>query len=297
MKKISITNFTDPVCSWCWGSEPIFRALETHYPNEIEVKNVMGGLVEHIDHFSDPGNGIDAGSKGANAQIVSHWVEGAQRHGMPIQAEGFNLFSKEFPSTYPQNIAYKAAQIAAPDKADAFLRRLREATESEAKITSNPDVQIELASEVGIDMVDFIKALKSGEAEQNFKADMALSRSTGVRGFPSFLVKSSEGRQLLVRGYKTLAEFQEIITYLTDGALTSLDVKASFELLTELLAKHPKLALEEVRQALSFQTKEEAEAWLEPFITEGRLIKELAGTSYFIRKADSMTCDIITGIC
>jgi predicted DsbA family dithiol-disulfide isomerase len=297
MKRIIITNFTDPVCSWCWGSEPIFRALETRYPNEIEVRNVMGGLVDNIDNFSDPGNGIDAGSEGANAQIVSHWVEGAERHGMPIMAEGFNLFSKEFPSTYPQNIAYKAAQIADPDKADAFLRRLREATESEAKVTSNPDVQIELASEVGIDMVDFIKALNSGDAEKKFKADMALSRSAGVRGFPSFLVKSSEGRQLLVRGYKTLPEFKEIISYLTDGTLTSLDVKPSFELLTELLAKHPKLALEEVRQALGFSTKEEAEVWLEPFINDGSLVQEMAGTSYFVRKVDSMSCDIVTGIC
>jgi len=185
MKRIIITNFTDPVCVWCWGTEPVFRALETHYPDQVEFRYIMGGLVDNIDNFADPRNGITAGSDGANAEIMSHWLETADRHGMPINPEGFHLFSKEFPSTYPQNIAYKAAQMVNPDKADAFLRRMREATETEAKVTSNPDVQIELASEVGIDIAEFIKAIRSGEAEKRFKGDQAITQSTGVRGFPS----------------------------------------------------------------------------------------------------------------
>lgn len=297
MKRIVITNFTDPVCVWCWGSEPILRALETHYPDQIEFRYVMGGLVDDIDNFTDPGNGITAGSEGANAQIVSHWLEGAERHGMPVNPEGFHLFSKEFPSTYPQNIAYKAAQIVDPEKADAFLRRIREATKTEAKITSNPDVQIELAGEVGIDVVEFIKALKSGEAKKKFEADLILTRSAGVRGFPSFLVKTSQGRQILVRGYKTFAEFQEIIAHLTDGSLEPLKVTPSFELLSELLDKHPKLALEEVHQALDFSSRVEADAWVSSFVADGSLIKETAGSSYFIKKSNTLTCDITTGTC
>jgi len=140
MKRIIITNFTDPVCVWCWGTEPVFRALETQYPDQIEFRYIAGGLVDDIDHFTDASNGINGGSDGANAQIMTHWLEAADRHGMPIKAEGFHLFSKEYSSTYPQNIAYKAAQIADPEKADAFLRRMREATLVEAKVTSNPDI-------------------------------------------------------------------------------------------------------------------------------------------------------------
>lgn len=36
--KIIITSFTDPVCTWCWGTEPIFRKLETHFPGQIEFR-------------------------------------------------------------------------------------------------------------------------------------------------------------------------------------------------------------------------------------------------------------------
>ena len=90
MEKIIITNFTDPVCCWCWATEPVFRALETHYPDKIEFRYICGGLVDDINHFTDSGNGINGGADGANAQIMSHWLGSSKRHGMPIKSEGFH---------------------------------------------------------------------------------------------------------------------------------------------------------------------------------------------------------------
>ena len=53
MRKITITNFTDPVCVWCWATEPVFRYLETHYPGDIEFRSICGGLMEgSISHCS-----------------------------------------------------------------------------------------------------------------------------------------------------------------------------------------------------------------------------------------------------
>lgn len=296
MRRIIITNFTDPVCVWCWGTEPVFRALETHYPDQIEFRYVMGGLVDNIDNFADPGSGITASSKRANDQIMSHWLESSSRHGMPINPEGFHLFSKEYPSTYPQNIAYKAAQLADPKKADAFLRRIREATLTQGKVTSEADVQLELASEVGIELAGFIKALRGGEAELKFKTDLAITRISGVTGFPSFSIKTSQAREALVRGFKTYGDFREVISYLTDDSLGPVEVKPSFEALNDLMQSNPKLALEEVRQAFDFASQNEAEEWLEPFIGDNILIREEAGTSYFVRKGSAQTCDIASGI-
>ncbi|NLJ89583.1 MAG: DsbA family protein [Clostridiales bacterium] len=283
MKDIIITNFTDPICVWCWATEPVFRALETHFPNQIEFRYITGGLVRDIDDFSDPDNDIDAGSQGANAQIISHWIESADHHGMPIKAEGFNLFSKEYPSSYPQNIAYKAAQMLDARKADKFLRRLREATFTEAKVTSKLEVQIELAKEVVLDGDEFAKAITSGEARKKFSADLAITASNGVNVFPSFLVKSAQAREIFTRSFNTFEDFVEIISRLTDGALKPIKVSPSYEGLEELLYTHPRLALEEVRQAFAFSTREEADKWLNSLIDDGRLIKEDAGTSYFVR--------------
>lgn len=285
MKPLIITNFSDPVCIWCWGTEPIFRALETHYPNQIDIRTVMGGLVDDINTFSDPGNGIDAGPEGANAQIVSHWLEAQNRHRMPVKPDGFHLFSKAYPSTYPQNIAYKAAQLADPDKADAFLRRIREATLTEAKVTSNPDVLFGLAKDVGLCLEAFSKALESGEAKQRFEEDLLHTQKAGVDVFPSFLVATAKGEQTLLRGYITYEQFQQVITSLSNGSLVPSPTPPSLERLLALLDKHPRLAFEEVHKAFDFTSRRETEEWLKTLVMDGQLGKEVVGSSYFIRKA------------
>ena len=41
---IEIIEFTDPACTWCWGSEPILRKLQYRYKEQIKILFVMGGL-------------------------------------------------------------------------------------------------------------------------------------------------------------------------------------------------------------------------------------------------------------
>ena len=51
---INLVSFTDPYCTWCWGSEPILRKIEEVYGEQVSISFVMGGLVEDIRNFSDP---------------------------------------------------------------------------------------------------------------------------------------------------------------------------------------------------------------------------------------------------
>ena len=37
MEKIKITVFADPVCTWCWGSVPVIRALKYRYGEQLEI--------------------------------------------------------------------------------------------------------------------------------------------------------------------------------------------------------------------------------------------------------------------
>ncbi len=48
--------------------------------------------------------------------------------GLPINMNGFHLFDEEHRSSYPLNIAYKAAQLVDNENADIFLYNLRHAT-------------------------------------------------------------------------------------------------------------------------------------------------------------------------
>lgn len=53
---IEIIEFTDPYCTWCWGSEPVLRKLEWVYGSNLKIDFVMGGLVKDIRSFYDPLN-------------------------------------------------------------------------------------------------------------------------------------------------------------------------------------------------------------------------------------------------
>jgi predicted DsbA family dithiol-disulfide isomerase len=38
---VDLIEFTDPVCTWCWGSEPILRKLETYYGGAIASRKPL----------------------------------------------------------------------------------------------------------------------------------------------------------------------------------------------------------------------------------------------------------------
>jgi putative protein-disulfide isomerase len=145
---------------------------------------------------------------------------------MPVKSEGFKLFSREHPSTYPQNIAYKAAQMQDPTLANKFLRRIREASAAEARQTNTTEVLLELASEVGLDIVRFLDDFTHGSAQKAFEQDLAIKAEYGARGFPSFLVKYGE-KEMVLRGYKRYEDFKALIGHLTGGEIQERPVSAN----------------------------------------------------------------------
>ena len=218
-KIIEIVEFTDPVCTWCWGSEPVLRKLETRFGGQVKISYIMGGLVQDITAFYDSYNDIGGDPDRSNKNIAKHWLEASARHGMPVKIEGFKLFSREHPSTYPQNIAYKAAQMQDQTLANKFLRRIREASAAEARQTNTTEVLLELASEAGLDIARFLDDFTHyGSAQRAFEQDLAATAKYGARGFPSFLVNYEE-KEMVVRGYKRYEEFKALIGHLTDGEI------------------------------------------------------------------------------
>lgn len=205
---LKITQITDPVCTWCYGNEPELRTIEFLYGAKCDF--LMGGLVEDIRNFYDAYNDIGGDASRSNNSIISHWREASTRHKMPITSGKFELFSNEFPSTYPQNIAYKAALLSEPHLASLFLRNIRVATACYGKITSKPEVLIEIANESGLDIAQFLKAFESKEAKEAFLNDRRAIASLGVRGFPAFLIEYN-GKRTLLRGYQSLESFKAVI--------------------------------------------------------------------------------------
>lgn len=238
---LEILAFTDPVCTWCWGSEPVLRKLTTWYGDAVHIRYVMGGLVEDIRNFYDRANDIGGDPESANVQIARHWLEASERHGMPVRTEGFRLFTAETVSTYPQNIAFKAAELTNPNLAARYLRRLREASAAEAREIGRHEVLIELASEVGLDIAVFIGHLNDGSADAAFREDLETTRRYGARGFPTFVFRFGE-REVMLRGSQTFAAMQAVIYTLSGGLLHGWAPQRTQESLLEFIQTHRRAA-------------------------------------------------------
>ena len=297
MSQVIITNVTDPVCPWCWGEEPFFRKLETHFPGLIAWHNVMGGLVEDMNKNKPADIDADTYYNKENKDFITHSLETAEKHGMPIRTEGFNLFSETENSSFPLCIAFKAAQIADAEKADLFLYNLRAAAMAEARQAIAEAELIAIADESGIDIAAFLDPLNDGSAEKAFWQDVEEAKKLKVEVFPTFVFEY-EGKRMPLKNFRDYNTMAAMIKAVSGGKLLPQAVRFSSEALLELMETHPRLSAEEVKEAFDFASLPDMETAIAPLLASGELLKQPADNSYFIRKpAKGMACDLTTGIC
>ncbi len=294
--QLEVLAFTDPVCTWCWGSEPVLRKLEVWYGDQVKLRYVMGGLVKDIRAFHDSANDIGGDPERSNLQIARHWLEASERHGMPVRTDGFRLFTADIVSTYPQNIAFKAAELTNPVLASRYLRRMREASAAEARETGRREVLIELASEIGLDVPAFVGHLNDGSAESAFNKDLELTRRYGVRGFPTF-VFLYEKRELKLGGYQNFTSFQAVIQTLSGGIVQGKPPGKTGEDVLMFLRTYGRAAPVELTTVFDLTSKE-LEKILTSLLEERRIRRVAAGNGYFLEQATvGPVCDGETGVC
>ena len=293
---VEIIEFTDPVCTWCWGSEPLLRKLESRYGDQLKVKYVMGGLVKDIRGFYDSYNDIGGDAEHSNVNIAKHWLEASERHGMPVKEEGFSLFSNEYPSTYPQNIAYKAAQMEDQKLADKFLRRIREASAAEAMHTSKTEILIQLASEAGLNVSKFIERFTDGSARVAFDEDLRKTAKYGVRGFPTFLVRYGE-KEVLLGGYQSFESIKSVIKALTEDRVQDSTPENSEDSVFAFIRKYGRVAPIEIKASFDYSDKE-LNSMIE-VLKSKQLIRVIpAGNGFFIEAAvKPLSCNTANGLC
>ena len=242
---IRIVSFTDPYCTWCWGSEPILRKIQYLYADQIEISFIMGGLVKDANTFFDQSNNI--GGPGMMEQVGSHWLEASERHGMPVSSQIWGKDS-DFDSTYPANIAFKAAQNSNPELAKNYLRRIREAAASEGKYIHKREVLLELADNIGINMAKFVEVLDNGVAEKLFYKDLDFARSLQVKGFPTFFIEPPEGRCIFLYGYKSFASFVSSFKQLVGDTIIPKSIELNNETILDFIRFFKRVATAEVAE-------------------------------------------------
>ena len=94
--KISLVTFTDPMMGLSYECEPIFRKLETHFAGKIEFHYIMSLLVRDVYELVDPDDlkfGKEVAIKNYNAKLAEIYRLEEDLGGLPINMDGFNLFS------------------------------------------------------------------------------------------------------------------------------------------------------------------------------------------------------------
>lgn len=276
---IELTEYTDPYCTWCWGSEPVLRKIEEVYGNQIKIAFRMGGLVEDMSTFHDSLNQI--GGSLWYEQVAAHWLDASSRHGMPVDEQVFfDLKDSRF-STYQASIAYKSAQFQDEALANIFLRRMRESAAAERKDIQQLDVQSELATEVGLKVDRFVADIESGKAKEAFEEDLRDCRDRGIRGFPSFVISNTRNNEeLLLKGFRKFSDFAEAIQKLAGNVISPTFPTADKDSIHAFIRKHKKVARREIKEVFDISEKD-ADEYLTLLAADGLLRKEKVGNGFF----------------
>jgi predicted DsbA family dithiol-disulfide isomerase len=176
---VEVVEFTDPACSWAWGTEPKLRLLTWRYADKLKWRRVLGGLVEDLTR------------KHENFDPVRLAVTY-----LPFWESVYKITNLSYPvghkwmaySTVPAGRAVKAAEMQSDDAGARVLRRLREQTFIFGEPADTPDAIIAACNGVeGLDLELFAVDLQTDLSEKAFREDFEETRR------PNSYVLSLEG--------------------------------------------------------------------------------------------------------
>ena len=271
MEQVSVAVFTDPMMGLSYESEPVFRALESHYKERIGFRYMMGGLVRDVSDFMTPEELTYEPEEGIRRycrRLAEIYKSEEAIGGLPINMAGFHLFDAGHRSSYPLNIAFEAAKLTQPEKAERFLYRLRYATIAETRQTTETGEILSAAERAGLETASFSRALHDGTAEAAFRADLNLKESLRIRGLPAYLIQY-RGKAFLVKSLIGYEDFAGLIFRISEGEIRPEKPVASGAGIEKMLIRHPLISRMELMAA--FETgAEETDRLMAPLLSEGR---------------------------
>ncbi len=274
--RVQVLWYTDPINVWCWGCEPAIRRLQVRYADTVQVDVVMGGLFEDFGPLREQWARMSGGRWQDSVLAFLNAV--AAHHRMPMDVPRMMASVDNLKSTWPSCIAVKAAGLQDTAQALPFLRRFREAMYIEGRNATDREVQVELASEVGLDPVAFTRALEDGTAEAAFHKDLDQCRSRTITGFPTFeLLRGSASARM--DGWQPWDAFEEALTEFAPD-LHPRPMDASEEEVQRLIRRFGRCATLEVAAVLGV-TDDEAEILLEDLEAEGGIARREVGNGLF----------------
>ena len=134
------------------------------------------------------------------------WVDKFMAEGQGVKPD---LWIGEDPpsSSLPPLVALEAALAQGPAVQRELLRAMRRAAFVEGINIARRDVQLELASRVGLDLHGFVEALDDASLEQSVTGSAEEAESLGIRGVPALVI----GGEWLMQGCRDISEYRHVI--------------------------------------------------------------------------------------
>jgi len=200
-KALTVTYFTDPICSSCWVLQPILRKLLLEYDDHIVIEYRMGGLLPSWDGYSDKRI-----TKPSDAAAL--WDEIRKKEKIPINGDVW--LHDPLMSSHPPCIAFKAAQRQDKDKAIFFLRRLKEMLFMEKKNINKWENLERAALFCGLDAALLQKDMNN-QGIIDFKKDLELAKKMKIRVFPTLIFNHTGFESEILKGLKSYEIIEETI--------------------------------------------------------------------------------------
>ena len=197
----------DPMCSWCWGYNPVWQQLKQQLPEGVSIEYIVGGLAPDCD---------EPMPEDQCQQIEAYWHK--------IQDQLGTEFNFDFwRNNTPRRSTYESCRaVIAADKQgeqEAIIEAIQQAYYLQAKNPADRSVLVDLAKDIALDTATFLADMDEADTEIRLLDDIAMARRWKVPGFPSLVLLVGDQLKHIDIDYKnatpTLAKINRCIKQAT----------------------------------------------------------------------------------
>lgn len=192
----------DPMCSWCWGFDQTLTDLLGSLPENVEIIRLLGGLAPDSNQ---------AMSLVMQEQIKNNWLRIEDT--IPGVKFNFEFWKNNIArrSTYPACRAVIAARQQGQEHELAMTKAIQRAYYQEARNPSDTITLLELADEIGLNVLYFEKDLSSTKVDNELQYELDFSRALFVESYPSLVLKVENENFLISINYTNSEEMLDKI--------------------------------------------------------------------------------------
>ena len=249
--KLKIVQFTDPLCGWCYGMEPVMTKLRYQLGDQLDFSYVLGLMIPGpLEVF---GYGFEALQRfnAMKSQIAYGYMMIEQATGMPMEVGRVDRIQPEDISSLEGSLGYEAVKLVeGPERAIEFMRAMRQGLYAfETSIGTRESVAM-LANLFGVNMKDSDDAIESGDAQRLLDDEVQQCRAMGIKAFPTLQISYGEV-SAMISGYQPEDVMAQAISYVSRGAVELTQPEYSTRQVMDFLDRFGRVAGEELRCVFS----------------------------------------------